>query len=908
MIRRLLPLAAALVLAACSQQRGVIDLSGTWEVSLDSLVSFQSITLPGTTDDAGLGEPNTLEPAITGPQIQRLTRRHSFIGAAFYRREIDIPESMAGKPLALTLERVLWTSRVWVDGQPLDGEEESLTTAHRYTIPEGLSEGRHTLMLRIDNRERYALSASKLAHAYTNDTQIIWNGVLGEMTLRALEPVEIARVDVYPDAVAQTARVVTTLVRHDADIQSAILGYRPKGGRLTENRIELPQDVTQVEYVLELGPHATLWDEFTPKMQELTVSCGRDRRSVKYGLRDFKRAGDHFEINGRRIFLRGTLNCCIYPLTGTPPMDEKGWEKEFKVCREWGLNHIRFHSWCPPDAAFRVADRMGLYLQVELPDWARNIGQDYMNRFLQSEYDRIVADYGNHPSFVMLTCGNELDRGYDWLDWMLRYMKEKDPRHLYSNSTYSMGAGHKGYPEPEDEFYVASRTYKGQIRGQDYLDSETPDFTHDFTPYVDFDLPIVSHEVGQYSVYPHLSEIDKYTGVLDPLNFKGIRNEMASKGLLDKAEEWTMASGRLSALLYKEEVERALKTPRISGFQLLGLQDFSGQSTALVGLVDAFWDNKGLVSPEWFRQACASVTPLVRFSSPWWTNDQVFTAGVEIANYGAADLKADIVWALKDGGRKIASGVFKALNLPTGGNTVIDGRIEADLSKVADAAALTLEVGIKGTKWHNSWNVWVYPAEADEDAGEVVLARTLDEARPVLERGGTVLLSPDPATLRGEKGKFVPVFWSPVFFPMEAGTMGILCDPGHPALAGFPTEMHSDWQWWYLAKHSMALDLDQLPQAGTIVEAVDNFTRNRHLAYIFEARCGEGRVLVSSMDLLGEEGAGRPDVRQLRASLLDYMNSPKFKPAGEMSFDDLDAFVRKPGERPAWWFFAPQSE
>ncbi len=898
---------AVLILAACTQQRGVLDLSGTWQVSLDSLATFQPISLPGTTDDAGLGEPNTLEPAITGPQIQRLTRKHSFIGVAFYQREINIPESMAGRPLALTLERVLWQSSVWVDGVKLPGEEESLTTAHRYTIPEGLSAGRHTLMLRIDNRERYALSANKLAHAYTNDTQIIWNGVLGEMTLKALEPVEIARVDVYPDAAAKTARVVTTLVRHDPTQEYALLVYRPKGMNTIRKKVSLDQDETRVEYLLTL-PNASLWDEFTPKMQELTVCCESDKRTVRYGLRDFKRVGDHLEINGRRVFLRGTLNCCIYPLTGTPPMDEKGWEKEFKVCREWGLNHIRFHSWCPPDAAFRVADRMGFYLQVELPDWARNIGQDYMNHFLQSEYDRIVADYGNHPSFVMLTCGNELDRGYDWLDWMLRYMKAKDPRHLYSNSTYSMGGGHKGYPEPEDEFMVASRTYKGQYRGQDYLGTEMPDFTHDFTPYMDFDLPMISHEVGQYSVFPRLAEIDKYTGVLDPLNFKGIRNVMESKGLLDKAEDWTLASGRLSALLYKEEVERALKTPRISGFQLLGLQDFSGQSTALVGLVDAFWDNKGLVSPEWFHQACAAVTPLVRYSTPWWTNDQVFTATVEVANYGQSDMNADVVWTLRDGSHKIASGVFENQIIPTGGNTVLNGRIEADLDKVKDAAELTLEVHLRGTKWHNSWNIWVYPADPDEDAGEVVLARTLDEAEDVLEDGGTVLLSPDPATLRGEKGKFVPVFWSPVFFPMEAGTMGILCDPDHPALADFPTRMHSDWQWWYLAKHSTAIDLDKFPQAGTIVEAVDNFTRNRHLAYIFEAKCGEGKLLFCSMDLLGEESSGRPEVRQLRKSLLDYMKSAKFKPAGELTPDDLDSFVRKPGERPAWPFFPPQSE
>ena len=886
----LLP-AVALLIASCAKQSAVLDLSGTWQVSLDSLTTFQPIRLPGTTDLAGLGSPNTLEPAITGEQIKRLTRKHSFLGAAFYRREIDIPRAMAGKPLALKLERVLWQSSVWVDGKPLDGAEESLTTPHAYLLPEGLSAGRHILMLRIDNRKRYDLSWQDLAHAYTNDTQIIWNGVLGEMSLRVLEPVEIARVDVYPDAAGRQARIRTVLVRHAADPPAVRLEYRLRSG-VSRQEAVLQGDTTVVETLLAMKD-APLWDEFSPNLHTLTVRCGQDSRSVRFGLRDFVRAGDHFEVNGRRIFLRGTLNCCIYPLTGTPPMDEAGWEKEFRVCREWGLNHIRFHSWCPPDAAFRVADRLGFYLQVELPDWARTIGQPDVDAFLKAEYDRIVAAYGNHPSFCLLSCGNELDRGYDWLNAMLRYMKQTDPRHLYTNSTYSMGAGHKGYPEPEDQYMVASRTYLGQIRGQDYLNAESPDFTRDYSPYTaDFDLPLVSHEIGQYSVFPRLSEIAKYTGVLEPLYFLGIRNAMEAKGLLDKAEDWTKASGMLAAILYKEEIERALKTPRLSGFQLLGLQDFSGQSTALVGLVDAFWDNKGFVDPSFIREACGPVTPLVRFSKPWWTTDETFTAGVEIANYGPEDLTADVAWSLKDGAGTVAEGVFRDEGIPTGGNALLTDRIRADLGGLREARRLTLEVRLEGTPWRNSWNIWVYPAGEEEDAGEVVVARTLKEALPVLQEGGTVLLSPDPQALAGETGKFVPVFWSPVFFPREAGTMGLLCNPDHPALARFPTAMHSDWQWWYLTRHSRAVCLDSLPQAGSIVEAVDNFTQNRRLAYIFEAQCESGRLLLSTMDLLGEEAAGRAEVRQLRGSLLEYMNSPEFRPQGRIGIGELNGLFR----------------
>ena len=879
-MKRLFILVAAVsVLASCVQYRS-LDLSGEWQVSLDSLATFSPISLPGTTDLAGLGVANTLEPALAMPQLERLTRRHSFLGAAFYKRTFSVPESMAGKPLQLTLERVIWQSAVWIDGERLPGEQESLTTPHRHFIEGGLRAGTHEIMLRIDNRKRYEISQKNLAHAYTNDTQIIWNGVLGDIRLDVLDPVEVGHVDVYPDVERRCAEVVTTLVRRDP--KSTLVTLKV-GGVL--QMVELTDDVTKVSTTYQLPQNAGLWDEFSPELQTVAVECGNSVREITFGLRDFGVDGRDILVNGRKVFLRGTLDCCIFPLTGTPPTDEAGWEKVFGTCREWGLNHVRFHSWCPPDAAFRVADRMGFYLQVELPTWTKSLGRRDVQDFLTKEYDRIVSEYGNHPSFCMLSCGNEHDRAYDYLNSLLRHMKATDPRHIYTNATYSMGAGHKGYPEPEDEYMVTTRTYLGQVRGQEYLNREEPDFTHDFScAMAGYDLPMISHEVGQYSVYPRLSEIDKYTGVLEPLNFMAVRDALQEKGLLDKAEDYTTASGRLSALLYKEECERILKTPDLSGYQLLGLQDFSGQCTALVGLLDAFWDDKGLVSPEWFRQCCAPVVPLARFCKPCWSSSETFMANFEIANYSASDIDSEVRWSLRNAQTILASGNCH-VSAPTGGNTPLSDTLSVALSNVVKPSCFTLTVSLPGTPWENSWNVWVYP-DIDAVRGDVVVARTLGAAVSALAAGRKVLLNPSPERLRGEAGKFVPVFWSPVWFPHEAGTMGVLCDPRHPALASFPTEMHSDWQWWNLTKHSKALDLDSMPEVSSIVEAVDNFTLNRRLAYAFEARCGQGKLLFCAMDLSQDKA----EVKQMLRSLLEYMESDKFDPSGVIGTDRLRGF------------------
>lgn len=289
------------------------------------------------------------------------------------------------------------------------------------------------------------------------------------------------------------------------------------------------------------------------------------------------------------MFLRGTLECCIFPLTGYPPTTKEGWLKVFRSAKEWGLNHLRFHSWCPPKAAFEVADSLGFYLQVELPLWSLTVGENpEMNQFLYNEAKRILSEYGNHPSFCFLSLGNELQPDFEFLGGLLDSVKALDSRHLYTTTSFTF---------EKDMAIGLSRTMISlSLNGLKRLgartrsfDVEMPNFNKDYSASVDsMPVPVITHEIGQYAVYPDLKEIEKYTGVLEPLNFKGVKQELENKNLLEKADDYLSASGHLAAILYKEEIERAMKTPGISGFQLLDLHDFPGQGTALVGLLNAF--------------------------------------------------------------------------------------------------------------------------------------------------------------------------------------------------------------------------------------------------------------------------------------------------------------------------------
>ena len=844
-----------------AQQR--IDLSGEWIVSAHNsqLSTLNSpIVLPNTLDGAGIGEANILTPALTKPQLSRLTRKHSFIGQATYQREVTITKDLANKPLELLLERVMWRSRLLIDGKDLGQIQESLVSPHVFSI-KGLSEGKHTLTLIIDNSKLHEISVDNLAHSYTNDTQIMWNGVLGRMELSVVPT--MSDIQVYPDI--DNSRIS---VKVKADNPMFLLD----GNRINATK------TADGDYLIPII-NMKLWNEFTPNLYQLTVMDGKQQKTVSFGMRSFKAKGNRLLINGKPTFLRGTLECCIFPLTGTPPTDERGWMKVFTTAREYGLNHLRFHSWCPPEAAFRVADKMGFYCQVELPNWSLKVNQDSATaRFLYQEFDNIIRNYGNHPSLCIISCGNELQPDFKFLNELTHYMKTQDSRHLYVTSTFTFEKGHGVKQEPEDDIFITQWTDKGWVRGQGVFDERVPDFKSDYREAAkDITVPLVSHEIGQYSVYPNVREIEKYTGVLDPLNFKAIRNDLQQKGLLHKADDYLKASGKLAAILYKEEIERAMKTPQQSGFQLLDLHDFPGQGTALVGLLDAFWDSKGLVEPQRFREACAPVVPLAMFDKAVWKADETFTASIDIANYSLESMvDKQICWQLSDEkGEIYAEGTGKHINAP--------------LNKVLEAKRFELIVSIKDTPWRNRWNIWVYPEVVMPHDKQILVTANIEEAMKALKKGKKVLFSPKKETVKGLEGKFLPVFWSPVHFPKQAGTMGLLCDPRHPALASFPTDMHSDWQWWNLVKRSRVMVLDSIAQVSPIVESVDNFVNNRRLAQIFETRIGKGCLIFSSIDLLTDSPL--PELRQMQYSLLKYMQSSEFHPVTTITENDLRSLL-----------------
>ena len=216
------------------------------------------------------------------------------------------------------------------------------------------------------------------------------------------------------------------------------------------------------------------------------------------------------------------------------------------------------------------------------------------------------------------------------------------------------------------------------------------------------------------------------------------------------------------------------------------------------------------------------------------------------------------------------------------------GEIRIPLKGIPAPAKLRLELTLQGTDFRNSYDIWVYPEAVDTAPGQVLISRTLDEAtRQALSSGGSVLLLPQLSALpQSIGGAFAPDFWNYGMFrkfaeerrmPVAPGTLGMLCDPKHPALSRFPTEFHANWQWFHLLRNSRALILDSMP-AGyrPIVQVIDNYERAHKLGALFEARVGPGKLVVCSIDL--PKLQDHPEARQLLHSLLYYMNSGLFAP------------------------------
>ena len=832
----------------------------------------------------------------------------------------------------------------------------TLSTPYIFELT-GAAPGEHEFTFLSDNSyPGMPKAAICYSSAATDETQTNWNGILGECSMYTRPQNFIDSLRVYPRAVKKEEKnkaggyvldVCVELVPgakkvyKDAKIilQSEALAAGEledtqtlteiiscSGEGLTEAGTDKEENPKTMEIWfrdLPLRENVKLWDEDEGNLYEMAVTLdngisAEDKGGstaecrTRFGIRSFGDNGSgRLALNGRAIFLRGEANCAEYPETGHPPMTIPEWKEMLLKYRSYGINFVRFHSHCEPEAAFAAADELGMLLQPELSHWDPKdaFGTEESYRYYRAELVDLLKTYANHPSFVMLTLGNELqaqDEGRERMRELVRTAKRMDPTRLYANGSNAF-YGEEGC-DPESDFYTSQSCKDVVIRGtfsgmRGYLNENYPstDRTYDEAMAEirkEYQKPVFSFEVGQFEVLPDFEELESFHGISDPVNLKLIKKRVEERGLLPTWEKYVEATGELSRLAYREEIEAAMRTRELSGISLLGLQDFPGQGTALVGMMNSHMESKPypFARPERFREFFRESRIFVKLPRYTYEEGEYLTAEVEVANFGKESISGELVWTLGYRDCAVNSGrgelrcdrADRQKNCPPGTYTSL-GRLDIPLKVKGVSAALILTVSIGDCT--STYPVWVYQKTSPECPKNVYETRVFDEqTRAVLQNGGRVYLSPDadkeslPYSI---KTQFTTDFWSVGTFTDQEGGMGQLIDTEHPIFKEFPTDFHTDWQWWIMATKRAVI----LPHPmKTIITEMDSYAFLRPMAQLIEFRCLKGKVLLSTMEL--HKSQQYPEARALQTAIYEYLSGEDFEPSEEIAEEELSMLVR----------------
>lgn len=897
-------LSAALWMTASglNAQTQEVDLSGTWGFQTDFMdfrrgsldVRYMhrlqdTIVLPAITDDYQIGWKSPY------CHIDRLTRKYEYMGPAWYQREIAFPKEWAGKRIFMYFERTHWLSSIFVDTKEVS-KLDYISVPHCHELTDFVKPGKtHLITLCIDNRYQY--DTHKWNHAHTEFTQINWNGILGEMKLIAVDPVYVDDMQLYPDVTEKTVTARLQIRNYTGKPFEGTARFHITGDDGYNLTRELPvngkDSLVSFEGKIALGKDIQLWDEFHPNLYrvecKLLTSVGETNyeheKEVTFGMREVAQGKNHVLVNGHPIHLRGTVENAVFPKTGYAPVDDASWERIFRILKDYGMNHMRFHSWCPPAAAFRMADKLGVYLQVELPMWGKDgePGEPARWDFFRREQKAILKEYGNHPSFILYCNGNEISGDFDFIEELTRYGREHDSRHLFSGSTARKRVA-------SDQFYTTHQTTSGGAtvyEGRPYAD-------WDICKGTNIDVPVISHETGQRCVYPDYSIIAKFDGPVEARNLEKFRSQLEANGMGDQADDFFRASGAQTVFEYKDVIEAQLRTSTSAGFQLLSINDLPEQGYAPVGILDPFWDSKGLITPKEFRHFCSPTVPLLRFEKRVWNGGETFEAVAEVYNFSDRSLKnSKVSWQLLDEqGKTLRQGKLKTQTFLC--DTVIRaGSFSCILPEGSEPQKLTVQL-LVGKDYVNSWDIWVYPKTGQlmQSTADVLYTTTFDAvAKQQLQAGKKVVLLPNPKQVKGRRSSFHNHFWNPIMFKWAPMTLGWLIHDDSPVFDHFVTENHPDWQWWDILNYAKVIELQETPQAlRPFIQTIDSYDSNRKLGIGFEARVGGGKLLVLALDTQKDMDK-RPATCQLLESIDRYVKSEKFNPQVELDTAFIDSFL-----------------
>lgn len=868
------------------------------------------IVLPDSTAHAQKGIQNT------EPTTEYMTDQYYFEGYAWYSKMLEVEESWVDKKLTLFLERTR-ISTVYIDDVEIE-TLDSLCGYHEHDLTGRLTAGQHKITVRVNNTDY----TTRGGHMTSPDTQTNWNGILGRIELQIRE-------QCYPKNI-QVEAYTPEQICVCADINGVESGKATVVIRRKTGETLYQKDYSFTEYHLHaelaIKEENLLWDEYHANLLQAEVTVEKESITTDFGIRKLSYDKRRLFINGKDVFLRGKHDGLVFPHLGYAPMKVEEWKHVFSIAKEYGINHYRFHTCCPPDAAFTAADEMGIYLEPELPFWGTIAApgeegyQEEEQNYLLEEGYRILRDYGNHPSFVIFPMGNELWGSKERINSFLHAYKKVDKRHLYTQGSNNF----QFFPavlEDEDIFcgvrFAKDRLFRGSYAmcdaPQGHIQVAAPDSSYNYDDmivpvqtneaeaggdYIEIQygtgtkkvkatqgeqvlipqVPVISHEVGQYDFFPDFTELGRYEGPQQPLYLKIYQERMEKSNTFAQWRDFFKATGALAIDCYRREIETALRTRELSGFQLLDLQDFPGQCVALVGVLNAWMESKGLITASEWRQFCNDTVILAELDRFVVEAEQTVNMPIKLSVCNWSGFKGtELQYCIRYSEQVIAENVIP---ISKGGERLQEvGIVTFKIPKLQAPEKISIELRITGTEYRNQYTLWAYPkceisiteTAISYEGKTVLIAHSMDKVMEYQEKNQAFIYIPSQ-TEADIEGTYCTDFWNyPMFRSisesmnrrMPIGTLGLFIHTEDPVIKGFPCESYSTPQWYQLVEHSHCVILDDEKDIRLIVQPIDNVERCHKLGMLYY----QNDVLVCTSRLW--EIAEYPEVRAFTKAIIE---------------------------------------
>ncbi len=887
-------------MAASAAARPTVSLDGVWafrfapddrgerEGWFRTGVAYpEKLRVPGCWDAQGIGEPTQ-------------KTRHNAVGVGWYRRTFSVPADWAHRRVWLRVGGAHRSATVWIDGQRV-GEHWGYPVSFRFDVTRLAAPGRqHVMVIAVDSRRHRDRDPLTGTFDILDFMDVDWGGIFEPITLEATDDIHMADVFVQPDPASGRARVQVELGRTEGaklnglSVDFGVTRWQadgPAGPALGTGKHSV-DGKTPLAWDLDLRA-APLWTPETPHLLTLRLVLSRgdqtlDERSVRFGQRRLEIRGNDFYLNGERFFFRGYGDDFTHPRTFSPPPDVAFWRQYLLRRKAFGLNGVRHHSMMPPESYLAAADEVGILVQPELPiayghffKAATKRGHD-LYRYVWQTYIRQMR---NHPSVFSWCMNNEMWSGFELAPELYKMAKRLDPTRPVIDADGVGGDLNRPTLDYLTIMFDIRNIPWGQRRGKFQM-KDPPK------------RPVISHETSNISVLPDPADIPKYDGVVRPFWLEQMAEQVRRRGLTGHLPAMLSASRRLQANLIKLNIEAARLGPEVDGHHQWLFRDYWTQST---GVVSQF-DEVRALTPETGRQFFGQAVVL-------WDHDCVnYWAGQSIPlRVFVSDFRPKAAKPRLDQVSITVGDRPATLQPPKGvGGRGLIGPWTGKIAAPAVNAPKKLVVKATAGPIKNQWAIWIFPRSTDEQQApasgtDVLRTRWLtDAALDRLASGGVVCVMDEDAVFPTLRGRFKPAWWKGS--TTADASYGNMIQP-HPAMQGFPHDGYGDLQMAGLVDERAVVVTEALPvRIDPIVWCLDVPWEMRRKAYLFEAKVGRGRLLVSAMNLSRPQRQADPAADWLYRRLLAYVRSDAFRPKVDLPMNWLRKRVARVGRPdPATW-------